>query len=443
MTTLCFYQGLRTIGGTIVEVRTDNARCLFDFGLVYDPQIDARVLPRPDALVYDSLKTGALAMIDGLYDRDELRGIPLMAYGDTEPLPFVLISHMHIDHMGALGLLACDMPVYTSRDGLRLYRGLQKAGEALPRPHRGIYGVRPLQWKQMGDLGFRLIPVDHDVPGACGFEFETPDGRICYTGDLRLHGRKAEQTLAFADTVKHADVCITEGTMVSFIEDFDAVEPDADLSNSVTEPQVEQNIVQAAKTAAGMVFINLYHRNVERVHALIKAFNAVGRRFVLQYETALLYRQFYTDESICVYAPSAGKRGMANCDPVARDALVDDPGRYALDLPYEQLMDALDFPAAECLYIHSEGVPLGAYDPGYQKLRDFLARQGIAYRAIGCGGHASPAHLKYLLTRIAPGTLVPLHSYTPEKLRIPGAKQLLPEAGKRYALAGGNLTPAD
>ena len=42
MTTLCFYQGLKTIGGTVLEIATGQARCLFDFGLVYSPQADAR-----------------------------------------------------------------------------------------------------------------------------------------------------------------------------------------------------------------------------------------------------------------------------------------------------------------------------------------------------------------------------------------------------------------
>jgi ribonuclease J len=89
------------------------------------------------------------------------------------------------------------------------------------------------------------------------------------------------------------------------------------------------------------------------------------------------------------------------------------------------------------------GVPLGAYDPGYQKLLDFLTQQGIPYRAIGCGGHARPTHLKYILTRIAPKTLVPLHSLTSEKMRIPGTEQRLHEAGKRTVLSGGQLHPSE
>ena len=440
MTTLCFYQGLRTIGGTIVEIQTDQARCLFDFGFVYSAQIDARILPRQDTMVYDCLKTGALAAIDGLYAREALHGASLTAYGDAQPRPFVLISHMHIDHMGALGLLADDAEVYMSKDSLLLYRGLAKTGDIYHKPHRKVCGMAPMRWRRKGDIRFRLIPVDHDVPGACGFEIVTPDGRVCYTGDLRIHGREGEKSFQFADAVKHADVCVTEGTMVSFIEDFDAVEPSADLEGGSTEAQVETEIAAAAAETAGIVFLNFYRRNIRRLHALIRGLDTVGRRFVLQYPTAVLYRQFYPAESVAVFQPSETGRVLENADRVSREEMLKNPGGYVLDLPYARLLDALDFQADTSLYIHSDGVPLGAYDPGYEKLIDFLMRQGIARMRISCGGHARPAHLKYLLTRIAPKTLVPLHSQTPEKISIPGVSRLLPEAGKRYTLAGGKLT---
>ena len=286
--------------------------------------------------------------------------------------------------------------------------------------------MQPMRWRQRGDLRFRMIPVDHDVPGASGFEIQTPDGRICYTGDLRLHGREGEKSIAFADAVKHADVCITEGTMVSFIEDFEAVVASDSLEGQRTEALVETEVIEARKSAAGgMVFINLYRRNVLRVHALAQALETIGRRFVMLYPTAVLYRQFHPGAKVTVFAPSLGKRTLPNADYVSTAELRRNPDRYALELPYERLLETLDFAPETSLYIHSDGVPLGAHDPGLQRLKEFLARQGIAYLSISCGGHAKPEHLKYILNRIAPKTLIPLHSLTPEKLRIKGAAQLL------------------
>jgi len=439
MTTLCFYQGLRTIGGTVLEIATEQARCLFDFGLVYMPQTDMRISPRQGAMVADSLKLGSLPMVDGLYDREDLRDVPLAAYGDTDPRPFVLISHMHIDHMGGLGMLAGDAEVYITEESLLLYRGLAKAGDVFFRPHRNVYGVAPMEWQKRGDLSFRLIPVDHDVPGACGFEIVTPDGRICYTGDLRLHGFTDENTLQFAQLMKGADICITEGVTASFVEDFDAVTPSADLEGSVTEAQLAEQIGEAVQGAEGLVFLNLYNRNIRRLHALHELLQGTGRRFVLEPETALYYRQFYPSDSVRVYAPLAGEPAQFNTGFISRGEVQAHPERYVLQLSYAHLLETLDFSPDGSLYIHADGAPLGAYDPGFQKLQDFLAERGIAYLHLSCGGHASPAHLKYLLTQIAPKTLIPLHSLAPEKVRIEGSAQFLPEAGKIYRLEGGSL----
>ena len=439
MTTLCFYQGLRTIGGTVLEIATEQARCLFDFGLVYAKNADTRIKPRQHAALSDSLKLKNLPMIDGLYDRKDLRDVALAPYGVTEPRPIVLISHMHIDHMGGLGLLAQSADVYMSKDSLLLYQGLVKARDIHIRAHRGIHGVAPMEWQKQGDISFRMIPVDHDIPGACGFEITTPDGRICYTGDLRLHGFTNENTLRFASLAKDADVCITEGVSASFIEDFDAVTADSGMGGMVTERQVVEEIAAAVQATAGPVFLNVYNRNIRRLQVLHEQFEAIGRQFVLEPETALLYRQFYPSALTRVFAPLENGMELPGVAYVRREDLQAHPERYVLQLSYEHLLDTLDFEPERCLYIHSDGVPLGAYDPGFEMLRQFLAERGIAYRQISSGGHVSPAQLKYLLMEIAPKILIPLHTLKPEIIRIPGSLSFLPETGKCYRLEHGKL----
>ncbi len=440
MTTLCFYQGLKTIGGTVLEIATEQARCLFDFGPVYSPADDARVLPRRHAMVSDALKTGVFPRADGLYDRKELADVPLPAYGETRPLPFVLISHMHIDHMGGLGLLARDAEVYMSEESLRLYRGLEKAGELHFRPHLNCFGVLPGEWVQKGDLSFRMIAVDHDVPGACGFEIVTPDARLCYTGDLRIHGFHGEQTLQFAAAVRGADVCITEGVTVSFIDDFASITPDTSLEGTVTEQALQGEIASAVRAAGSLVYLNLYSRNILRLHALHETIKGAGRQLVLEPAAATLYRQFYPSAPLLLYAPLAEGFDLPCAEPVTREAIREHPQRYVLQLSYARLLETLDYPPEGSLYIHSDGMPLGVYDPGFQKLQDFLKQQRIAYVQLSCSGHARPAHLKYLLEEIAPKTIIPLHSHKPELVWIPGARQFLPEAGRRYRLEGGNLS---
>ena len=115
MTTLTFYNGLREIGGTFVVVETDEARCMFDFGV--------------------------LASQDGIYDEETAKILGLVSFENDKKKNFFVISHMHIDHMGGLGMLDQNLPVYMSEDSLKLYRRLEACGDIQVKGHKNCIGI--------------------------------------------------------------------------------------------------------------------------------------------------------------------------------------------------------------------------------------------------------------------------------------------------------------
>lgn len=441
MTTIRFHQGLNTIGGTVVEITAGEARCLFDFGLDGSKDIDPRVNDRAGHMVRDFLMTGRLPPISGLYDRRDLESLPLPAFGEAGPAPFVLVSHMHIDHMGALGMLAEDVDVYMTKDSLKLYRGLCEAGSALFRPHKRVFPLRPMEWEGRCGLKFRAIPVDHDVPGACGFEFMTPCGRVAYTGDLRLHGFRGGDTLRFAEAIHGVDVLITEGITSGFVNDFEAVTPSADASLVTNEQEAVEKVLSAAAAQRGLVIMNAYNRNIERLLALMDGFNRLGRTLVLEPETVRMMSRFAPKGTLYVYQPLAGHGETLQAERVTRRQIQRNPSTYVLQLSLGNLLEATEYPLESSLYVHADGVPLGDDDPSFRMLQDFLARLSIRYMPVRCGGHAAPEHLKYLLKVISPSTLVPLHSLAPEKIRLHGTCQVLPSPGECFRLESGALLP--
>ena len=120
MTKLKFYSGLREIGGTVVGVETDTAICLFDFGFSYADRLDNKVSFHKGLEAYDYVKLGVLNAIDGVYENDIAHKLGIKGYGETDKEVFIIISHMHIDHMGGLGCLDQKLPVYMSSDSARL-----------------------------------------------------------------------------------------------------------------------------------------------------------------------------------------------------------------------------------------------------------------------------------------------------------------------------------
>lgn len=278
MTHLIFYQGLHAIGGTVAEICTPAARCLFDFGPSSESGREPGVLARPAHLLADNLRLHSIPRIAGIYSRRRLENISLLPCEEEKRPVFFLISHMHIDHMGMLGMLGEKIPVYMTEESLSLYRALYEAGMPEEAVHKNCTGIRCGIPETVGDITFAALPVDHDVPGACAFSISTPDGTVAYTGDLRLHGFCGERTLDFARRVKGCDVCITEGVTAGFVEDFEAVKPSAETAPAHrTEKDVLREIADAAEQTDGMVFLNTYDRNLERMRRLPLLLKQAGK----------------------------------------------------------------------------------------------------------------------------------------------------------------------
>ena len=79
------------------------------------------------------------------------------------------------------------------------------------------------------------------------------------------------------------------------------------------------------------------------------------------------------------------------------------------------------------IYIHSNAVPLGDFDPKYTPFIKSFEERNIKFERVSCSGHAHPYDLIEIINLIKPKLLVPIHSYRPEKLYNENGDVLLPE----------------
>lgn len=446
MTKLRFYSGLREIGGTVVAVETENTACFFDFGFSYADRIDDKVCLREKKEAFDYVNLGVLNAIDGIYEPDTAKKLGLKAYGETDKEIFFIISHMHIDHMGGLGCLDRKVPVYMSADSAKLYHEMGIMGELEVREHENVIPVDYDSSFTVGDIKVTCIQVDHDVIGACGFLIETNEGKICYTGDYRYHGFHPEISAAFADKCKGADVMISEGVTISFA-DVDMLSLEGPVRER-TELTLLEDMKSVSASEEGLIVINNYNRNVERIHRLIGVIKDSGRVMALEPEQADYIASFYPEDEFCVYIPEATENicgedaakklsderllapGLNDRRIVNRSDLKASPAKYILQQDYRHIYELFDLKDVLSLYVHMDGAPLGDYDPSYAKYCSLLDNLGIHYEHWGLGGHAEPYYLRHTVDTVKPGILVPLHSFRPEQLVSEHAgKIILPKVG--------------
>ncbi|UFT99276.1 MBL fold metallo-hydrolase [Radiobacillus kanasensis] len=459
MTTITFYGGLRTIGGTIISVQHKESRVIFDFGLSYNPAtqvLDGQIRQRSSALTRDYLRLGLLPPIDGIYSKDAIpQDSSILSAQNYEGKTAILISHLHLDHMGAMGFIDSSIPVFMTEDSNRLYGALHTIGEGSPgdRVYQTCKVGEPIT---VGAITITPLPIDHDIPGACSFHIETPDGSLLYSGDVRLHGAHPHRVQLFLDQAneKGFDVLIMEGTTLRDEKELPNHELVADPTipdDLLTEALLPNQVTDILRSISGIGVFNIYHRNIDRIRNMIMAGKEANRKVVLEVETAEIAFNWLEESDFYIYE-SEKLRAEYNDLPVWKKHLIEryptisskeinkDPHGYFLQNSYPNALELLDIHATDGVYIHSNGVPLGPFDPAYENLNRLLQIVGLEKVQINCGGHALPQHLQYLVDELNPATLIPLHSFFPERLMPPNGIQLLPEYEKVYRLLDGRLT---
>jgi len=417
MATLRFFGGVGSIGSSKVEVAQAGWRALFDLG----PLIPGRegllrppVRSRPGSGLRDQIRVGEAPAIPHLYRSEALAGLDVEGGADGRSALF--ISHCHIDHMGLIGWVDPDMPIYASPETVAMIDALEAAGLGLD---GGRPTVRPMvadEVVEVGPLRVRRYPVDHDVVGASGFGVETEDGLVAYTGDFRLHGRHPEASWAFARAVAGAEALVTEGTSLSF----------GGRGGIRTERDCDRAFERALLETPGLVMVTLYPRNIERVQAFLSIAEAHGRTMLWPPSMGAFLRAFGVEGVVDYGAPGT--------DAAAVKAA---PERFVLQIDLEHLTDLLDLPAGPgSVLCHANGEPLGPFQPSWDVLQDWLRFTATPFRQIGVGGHADADDLHHFVETVAPATVYPLHTDDPFRLQPPpGTLRILPREGKVYDVA--------
>ena len=224
-TKITFHSGVLTIGGTIIEIEYEDSHIFFDFGSEFNPS--ASVQPSD---LQGLLDNNLVPYLDNIFDTK----IPLKGYKSKEnkfKYTAVFLSHIHLDHSKIVNYLRPEIPLYTLEGTKSLINTLninddfifplyQKQGSNT----REVTGVKENEIVTVGKIKVKVMPVDHDAYGACGLLIETPEMKIAYSGDLRLHGYREKDTLNFCKESKNCDVLLIEGVSVSFKEYDDELE---------------------------------------------------------------------------------------------------------------------------------------------------------------------------------------------------------------------------
>lgn len=420
-TTVTFYNGLNTIGGPMIEVAYNKSHILFDLGEVYRPELG---LTLKDENYATLIKYQLIGNVNNFFDEqvtgkkiDHTRWKHSAAY----------ISHLHLDHSKALNLLDPSIPLFAGSITARMLPVLNENGTFLlpARNHKASYTRKIIAAEyrkpiKIGDIIMEIWPSDHDAYGATGLIIHTPDKKISFTGDIRLHGYHPDWVHAYLAACRGSDMFISEGTGVSWPEEEEN-KNNEEFFGPKNEIELIQKIIALQKdNPKRQITFNTYPTNVER---LLRIIAESPRKVVLYATRAHMLKKALNKDFAYYYLP--GEKKIFDLIPeqeVPYKKLLHDDHEFLWQVvaDYNKLL-------AGGLYIHSNAEPLGDFDPAYRPFIEQFKKNNIEFKALRCSGHADKTELAEIISEVQPGILIPVHTLHPELVKNPYGKRILPK----------------
>ena len=449
----------------------------------------------------------------------QFRSNPL--YRRPDHIDGILLSHAHLDHSGHISFLRNDIPVYATSVTAFIAKAMQDSGKSdfdqqvsyfnpttrecptgwkqiafitgnVPKQQRqfciadtdlknlspnalqfwswGFWGKTskqkeltscPMTGHSKCSFNLRCFPVDHSIPGACAWGIETSSGWVIYSGDLRLHGKRAGLTRKFIEDAAslHPKALILEGTNVL-------------RETNVAEHEVYENGLKAIANSDRLVIADFSPRDVDRLLTFLEIATDTGRKLAILPKDAYLLKtmrllepeipDIVQEDSLVIYQdtiaskyPSLWMRNICqeyDSKIVLADGVKLAQDQFILCFSFFDLNELPSIcPKPGSLYVYSSSEPHDEeQEIDFRRLHNWLKHfelKGFGLpvesngeweipggeKGLHASGHACGLDLLEIAQEIEPEILIPVHSEHPnsyiEHLSNSNINVILPAVG--------------
>lgn len=446
-TLVTMYGGTRTIGGVVAEIIYGTDRVICEIGTGYNPSTDIYdgvVRRRDSAWLEDALLTGEAPPVPDLYPgRDESLNTA------------VFVSHLHLDHMSAMGFVDDSVPVYIAEPALRIEQALQTIGEGVHPNHTNYRYFTADNPVKIGEIEVLPLLIRTESYWDHSFVIKTPDATIHYTGDLALHGNEPELVWQEMDRVASMDIDLQLIDVTAFMDStlemiYGTNTPVIESSREIpcgmlSESEAFAIYEKALPPHRGAAVVNFYERETDFITQFSKLAESCGRSLVLEPETGYIMwkvtgqRQNIAIPDVKRYhdkQPEWLAELSAESTIVQWSDIKASPSKYLVQITYANSVQMFELRDLDGLYIHADGVPIGSFDPAYDNLMRVIDLANFEYVTSfqeNYFGHGYPSQVKYYAEQIHARVIWPVHSYNPERFSVnTDSICQLPELGVTY-----------
>lgn len=264
------HRGTKEIGGSCVEVWTENTRIIIDIGMpivgLNGGEFNFRDYENLSVTALQ--KEGVLPPVEGLYPNSK------------PSVDAVLISHPHIDHFGLGQFVHDDVRFYMGKLTHKLIE-LSGIFTPLKTDVKNVSYFEKEKSFNVGDITITAYWMDHSAFDAYSFFIEADGKSIFYSGDFRGHGRKKNVFKRFLHIApKNVDCLLIEGTQLT-----------RENAKSKTESELENDFVDLFKGSAGINLVSASGQNIDRLVTIYRACKRVDKTMVIDVYTATVLKE--------------------------------------------------------------------------------------------------------------------------------------------------------
>ena len=411
------HRGTQEIGGSCVEIWTDQTRILVDFGmpLVEEDGSEFDYKNYNDLSTDDLIEEGILHDIDGIYKTD------------NELIDGIILSHSHQDYYGLINHLHPDIPVYLSKptaDLIEINNIFTPSNVEIQNP---VYFERE-KYFNIGDIKVTPYWMDHSAFDSYAFHIKSNGNSIFYTGDFRSHGRKGKMFKWFTHNApKNVDYLLLEGTTIGR-DSNQKFKTETDIQNEFKNLISEKDKINLIYTSG---------QNIDRLTSIYKACQETSKTMVVDVYIAKVMKELSKYAGIPYPSNSYGIKVIFpyyTCNrldrqnnekimyefkyyKVTKKEITENPNKYVMlvrpsmqkDLGH---IDNID--SGNLIYSMWEGY---LQKTRTKKFINYLKKRNFTMHNIHTSGHADIATLKQMVEAIEPKYIVPIHTFDGDKYK--------------------------
>ena len=370
------HRGQNQIGGSIIEISTENTRVILDIGIELDENKDIEV-----------------PQIEGLFC-----GNP-----DCDA---VLITHYHSDHIGLVDFLLPTIPVYMGNQAYKVMKAAYDYRDIEVNFNPNL--LEDGNTIQIKDIKITPILCDHSAFGSYMLLIEQNDEKTLYTGDFRANGRMDFNKLL--EKVPCVDNLIIEGTTLS---------REAAIEN-IEEEKLEEIAVEYLNKHSGCAFIMTSAMNIDRVITAKNIAKRTNRVFLEDIYTADITTSIgMSTDDVRVFMTGGDKQyemlQKYSDVKIGKNEISKTPFlmciRSSMKNYLAKLNELISFEDGVLFY----GMWKGYLErPETKEFIEFMESKGAKTHILHTSGHADSMTIDKLIKDVKPKRIYPIHTENAE-----------------------------